>query len=153
MRSNIVKLNLPELPVRVNIENGVEKIYDPIRKKWLLLSPEEWVRQYFLLFMHHVYKYPLSLAETEKQFKLFNTIKRADIVFNDRKLKPHIIVECKAPKIKLNQEVFDQLINYHIALNANYLIITNGMEHYIFHFIDGKVEFLTEIPEYKSINE
>jgi len=144
----MLKLNLPELPVRVKVEDNVEKIFDPIRKKWLLLSPEEWVRQYFLLFMHHVYKYPLSLAETEKKFDLFNTIKRADIVFYNRELNPQVIVECKAPSVKLNKDVFDQLINYHMALKAEYLIITNGMEHYIFQFIKGKVKFLKEIPSY-----
>lgn len=152
MRSNIVKLNLPELPIRVNVENDVEKIFDPIRKKWLILTPEEWVRQNFLLFMHHVYKYPLGLAETEKQFNLFNTIKRADIVFNNRELKPRVIVECKSPNVKLDNEVFEQVINYHMAINADFLIVTNGMEHYVFYNDDGKVKFLEEIPEYKEAN-
>ena len=138
------------MPVRIKVEEDVEKIFDPIRKKWLILTPEEWVRQRFLLFMHHIYKYPLSLSETEKHFNLFNTIKRADIVFNTRDFKPRIIVECKAPSVKLDNDVFDQVINYHMVLNADFLIVTNGMEHFVFEFVNGKVKFLDEIPSYKG---
>jgi hypothetical protein len=148
-----VKLNLPQLPLRIRKEKEGEKIFDPVRKKWLLLTPEEWVRQNFLLFMHHVHHYPLSLTETEKHFQLFNTNKRADIVFNTSNLKPRIIVECKAPSIKLDKEVFDQVINYHMAIEADFLIITNGLEHYIFQFKKGKVKFLENIPLFEKIHE
>jgi hypothetical protein len=145
------KLNLPNLPLRLKTENGQSKIFDPVRKKWLLLTPEEWVRQSFLLFMHHYHNYPLSLAETEKVLNLNKTVKRADIVFNDNNLNPRVIVECKAPEIKLTNKVFEQVNRYYFALKADVLIVTNGMEHFAFQFKDNKVEFLNEIPNYQTI--
>ena len=147
----LTKLNLPEVPVRLKQDNGEQKIFDPVRKKWLVLTPEEWVRQSFLLYMHHFNNYPLSLAETEKKLKLNATLKRADIVFFDNAMNAKVIVECKAPEIKLNKAVFEQVSRYFFALNADVLIVTNGMEHFAFRFIDGKVEFLKEIPKFDSV--
>lgn len=148
MSLKLPKLNLPEFPIRIKTEKGINKIFDPVRKKWLILTPEEWVRQSFLLFMHHINNYPLSLSETEKKLNLNNTVKRADIVFNDTNLKPRVIVECKAPEIKLTKEVFEQVSRYYFALKADVLIVTNGMEHFAFSFKDKKVVFLEEIPKY-----
>jgi len=146
------KLNLPDLPVRIKRESGEDKVFDPIRKKWLLLTPEEWVRQSFLLYMNHIHHYPLSLAQTEKRLKLNNTIKRADIVFYDNLLKARVIVECKAPEIKLSKDVFEQLSRYYFALHADVLIVTNGMEHFAFSYVNNKVKYLTEIPDFKSLS-
>ena len=151
MSSILAKLNLPEYPLKLKTENGIKKIFDPIRKKWLQLTPEEWVRQSFLMYMHEEKKYPLSLTETEKLLKLYNTTKRADIVFNDRSLRPIVIVECKAPEVKLDQSTFDQIIRYHYALKVKVLIITNGLKHYAFRFTNDKFEFLEEIPEYEML--
>lgn len=144
----LAKLNLPKLPVKLKTEHGVSKIFDPIRKKWLNLTPEEWVRQSFLLFMNSQYHYPLSLSETEKRLSLNNTQKRADIVFYDNLLKPRVIVECKAPEVKLTKEVFEQVSRYYFAIQADVLIVTNGMDHYAFRYKDGQVEFLKDIPDY-----
>ena len=151
MSPKVSKLNLPELPVKLKRIKEQDQIFDPVRKKWLLLTPEEWVRQSFLLFMHHVFHYPLSLTETEKQLQLFNTTKRADIVFYDSTLKARVIVECKAPKIKLTTEVFEQVSRYYVALNADVLIVTNGMEHFAFTFRNNKIHFLDEIPSYNML--
>lgn len=145
------KLNLPDQPVRIKRESGEDRIFDPIRKKWLMLTPEEWVRQSFLLFMNRVHHYPLSLAQTEKRLKLNDTVKRADIVFYDNRLKARVIVECKAPEIKLTNDVFEQLSRYYVALHADVLIITNGMEHFAFSYQNNKVMFLTEIPDFNSL--
>ena len=153
MSRKLPKLNLPNIPVKIKTEDGVDKIFDPIRKKWLILTPEEWVRQSFLMYMHHVNSYPLSLAETEKQLNLFNTQKRADIVFNDRTLKPRVIVECKAPHIKLTKEVFEQVSRYYVALKADVLIVTNGMEHFAFTLGKDKIQFLEGIPTFEMISE
>lgn len=144
------KLNLPEVPLKLKSEGGVEKIFDPIRKKWLQLTPEEWVRQSFLMYMHLEKNYPLSLFETEKRIKLYQTTKRVDILFNDRSLKPKIIIECKAAHINLNQAVFEQVIRYHYALKAEILIITNGMNNYAFKLGEKDVEYLKEIPNYEA---
>jgi len=148
----LTKLNLPEVPVKLKREEGIDKIFDPVRKLWLQLTPEEWVRQSFLLYMHHVNDYPLSLAETEKQIQLYNTIKRVDIVFNDRNYKPRVIVECKAPHIKLNKAVFEQVSRYYFSLAAETLIVTNGMEHFAFRMAENEIQFLTEIPKFEQDN-
>jgi len=147
------KLNLPDVPLRIKQEDGQNKIFDPIRKKWLLLTPEEHVRQSFLLYMNQVNDYPLGLTETEKQVTLNNTIKRADIVFYDQRLKTRVIVECKAPKIKINNEVFEQVSRYHFALAADVLIVTNGLEHFAFKMDKEKIQFLNEIPNFNSFSD
>lgn len=146
----LAKLNLPKLPVRIKEEAGISKIFDPVRKKWLILTPEEWVRQSFLLFMNSEFHYPLSLAQTEKRLNLNHTQKRADIVFYDNLLKPRVIVECKAPEIKLTKEVFEQVSRYYFSLQADVLIVTNGLQHFAFKYTDQQIEFLNEIPDYSS---
>lgn len=143
------KLNLPLVTPRLKEIDGEQKIFDPVRKKWLVITPEEWVRQSFLLYMHQFNNYPLSLTETEKKLKLNNTLKRADIVFFDTNLNARVIVECKAPEIKLNKEVFEQVSRYYFALKADVLIVTNGLEHFAFKYEKGKVEFLNEIPKFE----
>lgn len=147
----LTKLNLPDVPVRLKQDGNERKIFDPTRKKWLVLTPEEWVRQSFLLYMHHFNNYPLSLAETEKKLNLNQTVKRADIVFFDNNLNARVIVECKAPEIKLNKSVFEQVSRYYFALNADVLIVTNGLEHFAFRYKDEKVEFLKEIPKFENV--
>ena len=151
MSLKLTKLNLPELPVRIKEEGDIRRIFDPVRKIWLLLTPEEWVRQSFLMYMHHVNHYPLSLTETEKHIQLFNTTKRVDIVFNNRNYKPRVIVECKAPHIKLDSSVFEQLGRYYHTLAAEVLIITNGMEHFAFKMDEKEMVFLSEIPKFEDL--
>lgn len=151
MSLKLAKLNLPELPVRIKEDGDIYRIFDPVRKIWLLLTPEEWVRQSFLMYMHHIKHYPLSLAETEKHIQLFNTKKRVDIVFNDRNYKPQVIVECKAAHIKLDKSVFEQLGRYYFTLEAEVLIITNGLEHFAFKLKEKEIVFLKEIPKYEDV--
>ena len=153
MSLKLPKLNLPDVPIRIKQEDGLYKIFDPIRKKWLLLTPEEHVRQSFLLYMNQVNEYPLSLAETEKQVTLNNTIKRADIVFYDQELRTRVIVECKAPNIKINNEAFEQVSRYHFALSADVLIVTNGLEHFAFKMDKEKIHFLNEIPNFNNFTD
>ena len=143
------KLNLPELLVKIKSEG--ELIFDPVRKKWLKNTPEEWVRQNLIIYLHTHLHYPLSLMETEKQFKLFNTIKRADIVLNDANLKPIIIVECKAANIKIDQGVFDQAIRYNMALGVKYLFISNGIKHFAISLDPEKPIFLDKLPDYNEL--
>jgi hypothetical protein len=146
------KLNLPEADIKLKSEGNTIFIFDPVRKKWLNLTPEEWVRQHLIMYLNEQLHYPLSLMETEKQFKLFNTVKRADIILNNSKLKPLVIVECKAPEVKIDQNVFDQAIRYNMALKVNYLFISNGLKHYVVNFNKGKPVFLDHLPEYEKLN-
>ena len=142
------KLNLPDLSVKLDSEG--ELIFDPVRKKWLKLTPEEWVRQNLIMYLHLHLHYPLSLMETEKQFKLFNTVKRADIVLNDTNLKPIIIVECKSTNIKIDQGVFDQAIRYNMALGVEYLFISNGIKHFAIRLDPENPIYLDKLPDYND---
>lgn len=149
MNKRLPNLNLPEISVKMKSEGDL--IFDPIRKKWLKYTPEEWVRQNLVLYLNKYLHYPLSLMETEKQIKLFNTIKRADIVLNDASLKPIIIVECKSTKVKIDQEVFDQAIRYHIGLGVQYLFISNGIKHYAIKLDLDNPIFLDKLPDYREL--
>jgi len=143
-------LNLPTYKFRIKSNENKYSIFDIIRKKYVILTPEEWVRQHFIHFLIDEKKYPISLIAVEKKLTINNLTKRTDIlIFNSEGL-PHIIVECKAPSIKINQETFDQIARYNLKLNANYLVVTNGLEHF-FCSMDTKNEqfvFLKDVPNY-----
>lgn len=116
----------------------------------MILTDEEWVRQNFVSFLHKEKKYPLSLIAVEKQCMVNELIKRTDILVFNTSGAPHIIVECKAPHISITQDTFDQIARYNMTLNANYLIVTNGLQHFYCQ-MDHKqkrYDFLKEIPNY-----
>ncbi|MEX6625974.1 type I restriction enzyme HsdR N-terminal domain-containing protein [Tenacibaculum salmonis] len=145
------KLNLPTYKFRLKSNENKMLIFDNLRKKYLVLTPEEWVRQHFVQFLIEEKKYPVTLIALEKQLTINNLKKRTDIVIFSSDGTPNIIVECKAPKIKIAQDTFDQIARYNLKLNANYLIVTNGLEHY-FCQLDKENEtyvFLKDIPDYK----
>jgi hypothetical protein len=114
-------------------ESGRPYIFDFVRRKWLALTPEEWVRQHVLNFLVNVKKYPASVISVEKELVLNDLKKRYDIVIYDRGLKPYIIVECKAPYIALNRSVLDQALRYNLILKAPLLMISNGMSDLVFN--------------------
>ena len=146
------KLNFPEFSFRFkNSENKVS-IFDCIRKKFVILQPEEWVRQHCVLYLMEVKKYPISLINVEKELTINDLKKRYDIVIFNPNGSIHLIVECKAPKININQTTFDQIARYNTALNATYLMVTNGINHYYcqMDFENERYQFLKDIPEYSS---
>ena len=146
------KLNFPEFSFRFkNSENKVS-IFDCIRKKFVILQPEEWVRQHCVLYLMEVKKYPISLINVEKELTINDLKKRYDIVIFNPNGSIHLIVECKAPKININQTTFDQIARYNTALNATYLMVTNGINHYYcqMDFENERYQFLKDIPEYNS---
>jgi len=145
------KLNLPSYPFRIKSNEKHHLIFDEIRKKYIVLTPEEWVRQHFVRFLIDVKKYPISLITIEKQLTINNLKKRSDILVFNSDGSPNIIVECKAPKVKITQATFDQIARYNLKLEAKHLIVTNGLHHY-FCTLDHKNEnyiFLKDIPSYK----
>jgi len=146
-------LNLPQYPIKIKEEGGVKYIFDGIRKKYLVLLPEEWVRQNFVQFLIHDKNYSASLIAIEKGLKVNELQKRADIVVYSKQAQPIVLVECKAPSIKINQEVFEQIARYNLVLKVPYLVVTNGMEHYCakIDFECNSFEFLEEIPNYKKL--
>ena len=117
----------------------------------MVLTPEEWVRQHFVQYLIQEKKYPVSLIAIEKQLTINNLKKRSDILIFSPKGNPSIIVECKAPNIKITQDTFDQIARYNLKLNAKYLIVTNGLEHFYcqMDFENKTYIFLEEIPNYK----
>ena len=147
------QLNLPTYKFRIKSSENKYFIFDIIRKKNMVLTPEEWVRQHFVHFLIEEKKYPISLIAVEKKLTINKITKRTDILIFDKNGKPDIIVECKAPSIKITQETFDQIARYNLQLNATYLIVTNGLEHF-FCKMDKENEcyiFLENIPSYNDI--
>lgn len=147
-----MKLNLPQYDIKVKQESGKHYIFDAIRKKYLVLTPEEWVRQNFIQFLIHEKKYPSGLIQIEKGLKLNELQKRADaLVYKDA--KPIVLIEFKAPNVEIKQEVFEQIARYNSHFKVPYLIVTNGLMHYCakIDFVNNSFEFLEEIPAYNLI--
>jgi hypothetical protein len=127
-------LNFPNYNFRIRKkENDTHEIFDKVRKKFVALTPEEWVRQNLLEFMMEEKKFPLSLLAIEKQLILNNTQKRTDVLAYNNKLQPLLIAECKAPEIKLDIHTLTQALRYNLVYNVSYLVITNGLDHYFFY--------------------
>ena len=146
----MVNLNLPKCTFKIKNRENKLYIFDIIRKKYVVLTPEEWVRQNFMNFLITDKKYPKSLIAIEKQLKFNNLAMRTDILIFNKLGQPDIIVECKSPDIKISQETFDQIARYNLKLNANFLIVTNGLQHY-YCKLDHQNEqylFIEEIPQY-----
>ena len=146
----MLRLNLPIFEFAIRKLNKNNQIFDSFRKKYVELTPEEWVRQNFLRYLVEEKKYPASLLAVEMEIGIGKLKKRCDAVIYSREMKPIVIVECKAATVKIAQEVFDQAARYNLALNVKYLSLTNGFEHFFCKVNQEKknFEFLNEIPEY-----
>lgn len=146
-------INFPKFDYRLKSTENKVSIFDVIRKKFVVLQPEEWVRQHCIHYLMTEKKYPHSLINIEKELTINGLKKRYDIVVFNSDGSIFLIVECKAPKIKINQTTFDQIARYNLALNSKYLMVTNGISHY-YCKMDMKTEkytFLKTIPDYKNI--
>jgi len=145
------QLNLPEVNLKIMNENNKLKVFDIIRKKYVALTPEEQVRQQFIHYLINEKHYPKGLLAVEKQLKIYDTEKRADIILYNINLKPIVIVECKAPEVTVNQKAFDQIARYNMNFKADYLIVTNGLKHFCCKpdYKSSTYEFLKEIPDYQ----
>ncbi len=122
----MVVINYPEPAFRLRKKDETEEIFDFLRKKWIVLTPEEWVRQNFLQFMVSVKKYPASLIAVEKELKLGELKKRFDILVYNSRHEPWLMVECKAMDVLLDEEVLQQVLRYNISMPVSFIIITNG---------------------------
>ena len=146
------QLNFPFYTFRFkNSENKVS-IFDSIRKKFILLTPEEWVRQHVVEFLLLEKKYPKSLINVEKIVKVNGMNKRYDAVVFNPDGSIFLLIECKAPEITIDQKTFDQIARYNLSLNAQYLMVTNGLNHYFceMDFENEKYTFLKELPEFSN---
>jgi len=133
-----------------NSENKVS-IFDAIRKKFIILTPEEWVRQHVVQFLLEEKKYPHSLINVEKVLKVNGLRKRYDVVVYNPDGSIFLLIECKAPEIKIAQATFDQIARYNMTMRASFLMVTNGLNHYFcqMDFENEKYHFLEELPNYK----
>lgn len=144
---------LPPVELKIDRRNGVLKVFDPLRKNYFVLTDEEFVRQVFVAWMINQLGYPPSIMANEIGIKLNDTLKRCDTIVFKTTGSPLMIVEYKAPGRTLNQEVFNQIVRYNMALKADYLVVSNGYENYCCR-VDynlNKVQFLTSMPSYSMI--
>ncbi len=144
------KLNFPAYQFRFKSSENKVSIFDRIRKKFIVLTPEEWVRQHTVHYLIEDKKYPESLMNVEKLIKIHDLNKRYDIIIYNPDGSILLIVECKSNTVKITQEVFDQIARYNLALNAQYLMITNGIHHYYcqMDYENEQYTFLKDIPDY-----
>ena len=147
-------LNLPAYPFKIKSDEDKKYIFDEIRKKYVALTPEEWVRQHFIMFMTEYKGFPRSLTGVEVPVTINKLKKRCDIVFYNSSGKSLVLVECKAPEVVLNKDVFEQIGIYDMVISSEYFIVTNGLRHYCFKASSNKnkFDFLKEIPSYDMIN-
>ncbi|HKK11188.1 MAG TPA: type I restriction enzyme HsdR N-terminal domain-containing protein [Flavobacteriaceae bacterium] len=146
------KLNFPTYSFRFKNSENKRLIFDGIRKKFVVLQPEEWVRQHCVEYLIRVKNYPKSWINVEKELKINNLKKRYDIVVFNQDGSIHLVVECKAPTIPISQDTFDQIARYNLKLNATYLMVTNGINHYYcqMDFENERYTFLKDIPDYST---
>ncbi len=146
----VQQLNFPTYPFRFKNSENKPSIFDDIRKKFIVLTPEEWVRQHCVNFLMIEKKYPKSLINVEKELFINGRKKRYDIVVYNSDGSINILIECKAPKVPITQKTFDQIAQYNLTLNANLLMVTNGLNHYYcqLDYDNERYQFLKEIPEY-----
>ena len=148
----MLKLNFPSYKFRLKNSENKTLIFDQIRKKFVVLQPEEWVRQHCINFLLEEVECPKSLINVEKTIELNGLKKRYDIIVYKPDGSIFLIVECKAPQVKINQDAFDQIARYNMSLNSEFLFVTNGLNHFIC-FIDFKnnsYQFLKEIPKFNG---
>lgn len=146
------ELNFPEFSFRFKSSENKISIFDTIRKKFVVLQPEEWVRQHCVHYLIQEKGYPKSLINVEKELMINSLKKRYDIVIFNPDGSIHLIVECKSPKITINQKTFDQIAQYNLTLNATFLMVTNGLDHYYcqMDFKEKRYHFLSDIPNYSA---
>ena len=149
----MLSLNLPAFDVKVAERDGRTVIFDAIRRRYVALTPEEWVRQHFVHFLLEHKRYPQALMANEVQVLLNGTKKRCDTVLYRRDLTARMIVEYKAPDVEITQKVFDQITRYNMVLKVDYLIVSNGLQHYCcrINYEKNSYTFLQDIPMYGDL--
>lgn len=142
------QLNLPKADIKVKEEGGATLIWDLVRRKYVALTPEEWVRQHFIHFLINQFNYPKTLMKVETGLKVNRMVKRSDLVILNRTGVPWMLVECKSPYVKVDQTALIQVINYNRKYNAPYLVLTNGLSRVICRVDQKGVEVIDELPPY-----
>lgn len=151
--TKMIPLNLPSYAIKIRKEDDHEQILDVLRRKYVALTPEEWVRQHFIHYLIEHKHYPATLLANEVKLQVGDKVLRADSVLYSTSLQPRMIIEYKAPHISITQKTFDQISTYNLLLHADYLVVSNGIRHYIckMDYEQQKYVFLEDIPEYKKL--
>lgn len=144
-------LNLPSYQFKLKQQGQRTQIFDAIRKKYVVLTPEEWVRQNFLQYLIQDKKFPASLIAVEAGLKYNQLQKRMDVLVYDKQGSPHLMVECKAPEVKITQDVFDQIARYNMVFKVKYLVVTNGLHHFccLMDYTKESYVYLEQIPVFE----
>ncbi|MBL7891174.1 MAG: type I restriction enzyme HsdR N-terminal domain-containing protein [Bacteroidia bacterium] len=147
------KLNLPICQFRFQNKDGNVELFDVVRKKFVVLTPEEWVRQHFIHYLINQKGFPPSLMQLEKPLNYNQLEKRSDIVIYDKAANPVVLVECKSPQVSITQDTFDQIARYNFSLKVKYLIVTNGINHFCckMDYKTTSYSFIQQIPLYKEL--
>lgn len=148
----IQELNLPKYQFKLKKDEGKTLIFDNIRKKYLVLTPEEWVRQNFLQYLIQEKNTPASLIAIEAGLKYNQLQKRVDVLVYDKNGSPYLMVECKAPEVKITQAAFDQVARYNMIHRVKYLVVTNGINHFccLMNYTNNTYSYLKEVPVFES---
>jgi hypothetical protein len=142
----MIKIEYPPYQPKIKKEQGKEFIFDDIRKQWIMLTPEEWVRQNFLQYLIHVKKYPAALMAVEKELMLGELKKRADIVVFGTDSKPWLMVECKEMNVPIDEKTLQQILRYRISVPVRFIVVTNGSYCFAFELKDGSFIEINELP-------
>ncbi len=154
MDKTFPQLNLPAVNLSVRTERGKTEVFDPVRRQYVALSPEEWVRQHIVHFLIHHKGYPQSRMAVEYSLQVNRLVKRCDILVFDKQMQALLIVEVKAASVNLSQQVLEQALRYNIAFRAPYLLLSNGIRHYMLCLPpDGDTRILDEIPAYSDMEK
>lgn len=146
-------LNLPETELKITTEDGKPRVFDVLRRRFVALTPEEWVRQQFIHYLIQYKGFPAECIGNEVSIQLNGTRKRCDSVVFGRSAEPLMIVEYKAPSIEITQKVFEQISRYNIRLRVKWLIVSNGLQHYCcqIDYESGTYQFVEDIPTYADV--
>ena len=147
------RLNLPPYPIKIQEKGEKRQIFDFLRRKWVALTPEEWVRQHFTHFLVEHKNYPQALLANEVELRIGEKRLRCDTLLYNKELRPRMIIEYKAPTIQIQQKTFVQISVYNLLLKVDYLIVSNGLQHYCckMDYDHQRYQFLESIPDYQNI--
>lgn len=147
------RLNLPPYEIKIKEKGGRHAVFDVLRMKYVSLTPEEWVRQHFIHYLTEHKGYPAPLLANEVELRIGQKSLRCDSVLYDKMLQPKMIIEYKAPTIQITQKVFDQISAYNMLMRVDYLVVSNGMNHYCcrMDYEGGRYAFLKDIPDYQQL--
>ncbi|WP_221420199.1 type I restriction enzyme HsdR N-terminal domain-containing protein [Fulvivirga sp. M361] len=144
----MIQLNLPQIACNIRKNDGKPEIFDAVRKKYVALTPEEWVRQHFIHYLVNQLEYPKSLLSVETGMKYHTLSKRTDILVYNRDMSPLLLTECKSFKVRITQSSLNQVAVYNRMIKAPYMVLTNGLKHYCCHLTEKNYEFIEEIPPF-----